>query len=158
MTKPTRAQRYFELLSITLAMGALFYFIFYYPQLPAELPVHFDLEGNADRYGSKILLGIVPVLNVLVVIGFQFLSKKPQYLNYPISKTAENSQQLELLGQQLLRTMGLLIALLLGYITFATTNNGLGRSQGLNPTTMVVLGLAIVVILLYYIRKMMRLK
>lgn len=30
--------------------------LIYYPQLPEELPIHFDATGTADRFGPKLSL------------------------------------------------------------------------------------------------------
>lgn len=156
--KTTNSQRYLELLALTLAFGSLFHFIYYFNQLPAEVPVHFGIDGTPDRFGNKIVLGIVPVLNVLLLLGLQLLIKKPQYFNYPVAVTEANKAQLEAIGQSMLRSLGLMVSLLLGYISFGAVNSGLGKTSGLNLTVMLVLLALLVFLLTYYYRKMLKAK
>lgn len=47
------------------------YLCFRYPQLPANLPLHFDAQGQPDRYGAPASLFILPLigLGALVING-----------------------------------------------------------------------------------------
>jgi hypothetical protein len=47
------------------------YLCFRYPQLPANLPLHFDAQGQPDRYGSPASLFVLPLigLGALVING-----------------------------------------------------------------------------------------
>lgn len=47
------------------------YLCFRYPQLPADLPLHFDAQGQVDRYGSPASLFVLPLigLGALVING-----------------------------------------------------------------------------------------
>lgn len=48
------------------------YLAFVWNSLPASIPMHFDLEGNADRYGSRYelltMIGILTAVNVAVYL------------------------------------------------------------------------------------------
>lgn len=42
------------------------YLMTIYPDLPQQIPVHFDWRGNPDAWGPKIVLWIIPFLGILV--------------------------------------------------------------------------------------------
>lgn len=43
------------------------------PSLPAKVPMHFDSQGNVNRYGTPIELLILPGISVLVAILLYFI-------------------------------------------------------------------------------------
>lgn len=55
--------------------------------LPDSVPMHFDLNGAADRYGSKAEMFIFPVMIVLLTIIYSVVSKKQ------IKNTDKNSDE-----------------------------------------------------------------
>lgn len=67
-------------------------FLQQYPAAPDQLPVHFNLEGQADRYGSKSGLVFLPIMSSLICIGFIFLARFPHLFNFPVQITDENAQ------------------------------------------------------------------
>lgn len=47
----------------------------FWNQLPEEVPVHWNLNGEVDRYGSKMELFILPVINVLIYFAILYLPR-----------------------------------------------------------------------------------
>ncbi|MDR0821245.1 MAG: DUF1648 domain-containing protein [Oscillospiraceae bacterium] len=45
------------------------------PNVPSEIPLHFDADGNADRFGGKYELLIVPIITILVQFYWGFMEK-----------------------------------------------------------------------------------
>lgn len=59
---------------ILLAFGCVGYF---YPQLPDAIPIHFDINGEADNTGSKLMMWIFPILlPLLTYFIIQWIRKK----------------------------------------------------------------------------------
>lgn len=56
-------------LSVVIAAVSLKY-------LPDSVPMHFDINGVADRYGSKAEMFVFPVMIVLLTIIYNVVSKK----------------------------------------------------------------------------------
>ncbi|MFI5202117.1 MAG: SdpI family protein [Candidatus Kapaibacterium sp.] len=46
-----------------------------WPSLPARVPMHFDSDGNVNRYGSPLELLILPGISVLVSIVLYFIPR-----------------------------------------------------------------------------------
>ncbi len=148
--KPSRWERYVELLSMVTAFASLFYLISQYASIPEEAPVHFGLSGKPDRYGHKSILFLLPSLNICLVIGLKILSGYPHLFNYPAKITPENAEKHYRSGLRVLRYLNLFIALLLGYISFAGINTALGRTEGLNPSIMGILVGGLFLMALYH--------
>lgn len=55
---------------ITLLFTIIMLFIF-----PDTIPVHFDIHGIADRWGSKYELLIMPLMSLLCLVMFECISK-----------------------------------------------------------------------------------
>lgn len=55
---------------ITLLFTIIMLFIF-----PDTIPVHFDINGIADRWGSKYELLIMPLMSLLCLVMFECISK-----------------------------------------------------------------------------------
>ena len=58
------------LAAITLLSTVLMLFIF-----PDTIPVHFDINGIADRWGSKYEMLVLPVMAIITMIMFEFISR-----------------------------------------------------------------------------------
>jgi Predicted integral membrane protein len=58
--------------------------ILLYPHLPQQVPIHWDIHGNVDNYGSKFFgTFFLPLLNVLMYVLFIILPKiDPKRANY----------------------------------------------------------------------------
>lgn len=90
--------------------------------LPEKIPIHFNLSGKADRWGSPINLLVIAVLSLLVegLLWFtdRFIEKlPPELLNIPGPRTQPNIDRQLLNFRQLSATMRVLVAgLFLGLI------------------------------------------
>ncbi len=144
----SRKARYLELLSITIAFGSLFYLIKDYASLPLQVPVHFNFAGTPDGMGHKVILLCVPILNVLIAVGFSFLTKYPHKFNYPFIITAKNAEAAYKEVLKMLRLLGVLVSLLLAYITLASISIAVGKNNALNPYIIGILLVAIILNLL----------
>lgn len=82
----------------------------YFQQLPDTIPVHFDGSGNADGYGGKGTIWVIPIIVALIAIGFSYLERIPHHFNYSITVTPDNAEKQYRIGIRLLQYMKLIIA------------------------------------------------
>ncbi len=61
-----------------------------YTSLPEQIPTHFNLNGNADDYGHKQSILLLPIIATILNIGMSVLSYYPHLYNYPTRITPEN--------------------------------------------------------------------
>lgn len=65
------------------------------PYLPEVVPIHFNIYGEPDGYGSRCLLLITPVTGFLLYALIKWSGKFREYFNYPVKITPENRQMQE---------------------------------------------------------------
>ncbi|MDO4225026.1 MAG: DUF1648 domain-containing protein [Bergeyella zoohelcum] len=96
--------------SISFLFLALIFFtaIKNYPQLPNKIPIHFNIEGKADRYSSKKWIFLLPILGLVLLA---FMTADLEY-NFPIKITKENFENQKLIADIVTSGIGLISMLL----------------------------------------------
>lgn len=87
----TPFERIADALSVALALISLLLAISKYPELPAQIPGHFNASGEVDGYSSRGTIFILPVLSLVMAVGFIILSRFPHRFNFPYQITEENA-------------------------------------------------------------------
>jgi uncharacterized membrane protein len=65
--------------------------LLHFTALPEVLPVHFDASGNPNGYGDKNLLFTIPIINLALLVGLEYLARMPHHHNYMVEITPENA-------------------------------------------------------------------
>ena len=86
-----------------------------YPQLPEQIPIHFDFSGTPDNYSGKLFIFVTPALSLLLTAMAELMPKadpkKESYEKFP-----KAYQMIHVLTNLLLLgTNMLIIAISLGY-------------------------------------------
>jgi len=102
---------------------------YYFNDLPAEIPRHFDIEGQPDAYGSRSSIWLVTAIAIGLYVALEFLAKKLEIFNYPVKITAVNAQRQYRLAQRLVWTINLIIALIFLYLQIAVIRIALGLAE-----------------------------
>ena len=77
---------------VLIALLFLWVYTFvHYKRLPENIPVHFNNSGNADSFGSKNSLWLLPVIVTMVVMLLRFISRHTHKFNRATTITNENS-------------------------------------------------------------------
>lgn len=73
------------LILLTFGIG-----LYYYPQLPEQMPIHWNINGEVDNYGDKLFATFLfPAINLLMFVFFLVLPKiDPRKENYQKFKGA----------------------------------------------------------------------
>jgi hypothetical protein len=87
--------------AISLACLAV-YLVATWTKLPAQIPVHFNVMGQPDLWGSRNT--IFPLLGVVAFLyaGLSVLQRFPHIYNYPFGLTPQNIYRQYQLARQLL--------------------------------------------------------
>jgi Protein of unknown function (DUF1648) len=64
-------------------------------RLPARVPMHFDVAGNPDGWGSPASLLFFPGIAVFIYLLFSVVTRFPSAFNYPVRVTPLNRARLE---------------------------------------------------------------
>ncbi|MCW3073395.1 MAG: hypothetical protein JWP69_464 [Flaviaesturariibacter sp.] len=110
-----------RLLNRLALAGLLFswgYTLFHYSNLPQIIPIHYNLSGEVDGYGNKMIIWLLPSILTLVFGGISWISRYPELFNYPQTITPENAGRHYRAGTRVLSWVNLVIVFLLFYITY----------------------------------------
>nr|WP_315025882.1 DUF1648 domain-containing protein [uncultured Chryseobacterium sp.] len=93
-----------------------------YNDLPQRIPVHFDLSGKPDRYGSKAYAFLMPILGIAMYVLFLFITRHPENSNFPVEITEQNKG-----AQFLIMKIGLRFLFSLIMLTFLNSQDYMFR-------------------------------
>ena len=85
------------ILGIIVSIGSL-------PFLPDSVPIHFNIAGEADGWGSKYFLLLLPIIGVVTTLAVEAIENKPHLHNYP---ARINESNVEAFYKLSIRTMNL---------------------------------------------------
>ncbi|MEQ8705063.1 MAG: DUF1648 domain-containing protein [Phaeodactylibacter sp.] len=122
-----------DLLSLSCIASMLATGLFYYGVLPDQIPVHFNASGQADDYGPKAMIFLLPIIAIAVSVLVWLIGREPQNYNFPIQITDHNREALT--GQARLFVSATILAThaLLAYIYWGILQAGFGHQNNLNP-------------------------
>ena len=112
--------RYFKILIWPIAIIPSVYLAFIWPSLPEKVAMHFDLKGNADRYGNKTELWIMVGILSLMSVGLYFLLSNIYKID-PKKYAAENKDRLQRMGF----AVAVFIAALTCFIIYSTSKESM---------------------------------
>jgi len=125
---------------------------YYWDKLPAVIPVHFGIDGLANGWADKSLLNVflIPIIQTLMLAGFAFLYRKPQYSNIPTTMwlmalpKKQRDNAFDMIRIMLTGTI-LFISVLFTYITYEMNVSAFDAKSGLSTWVMLtLLGLMII--------------
>ncbi|MEJ7625897.1 MAG: DUF1648 domain-containing protein [Ferruginibacter sp.] len=106
--------------------------IYVFVNLPEIIPVHFNAAGNANRYGNKITLLILPVIATIIYAGITKLNNYPHLFNYMIKITEKNAAFQYTVATRMLRYVKLAVLIiftlliLFTYLSVVKITKGIG--------------------------------
>ena len=107
----TKESTIFELVALVLLIALWTLAISMYRHAPESIPTHFDLEGNANNYGSRLTLLVIAGVGTLIGVLMMASAYAPkQMTNVPM--TINNMRQVNILSR-MLRIMGIVMILLM---------------------------------------------
>lgn len=134
-----------DITGVTVFSIAFIYLLFNLLQLPDVIPIHFGLNGVADRYASKWQLLLFPGLTFLMGLALQFLEKHPEWHNYP---THRNDKNIEIQYRQsvfMLSFIKNMIFILLAFLSWEAIHLAEGYKETLQFIIWILLATIILV-------------
>lgn len=121
----------FVTVGLALAFG-------YYSDLPDRIPTHFNASGEADKFGSKNTIFLLPVISLILVAGLIFLMRFPHKFNYLNKITPENAAFEYQRMRIMLRVINALTSLMFLVITWDILRAASGTARGLSALFWIV--------------------
>lgn len=119
----SRTDRIINIIGGTVVLLTWGVVILSYFHLPDVIPIHFNTKGEADRFGGKIMICLLPSINTLFYVGLTVLSKFPYIFSYRTKITPQNALKEYTHASQIIRYLNLMIVLVFAFITLATIHS-----------------------------------
>ena len=123
--------------------------IYFYPQLPDTVPIHFNLHGEADGFGNRQTMFLLPVIATLLFTILTALSSYPHTFNYPVKITEENALRQYTIAVRMMRFLKLGIVILFGIIEYGTIRTAMQQAEGLGKGFMFLVFALVLIPVLY---------
>ncbi len=114
--KLTSFDKVIELLAWIAVLGIWIITLSNYMALPKTIPIHYNLHGEADGFGNKANILLLPIIATLMFIGMTILNKYPHIFNYPGTITEQNALRKYTNATRLLRIVKLITVIIFGLI------------------------------------------
>jgi uncharacterized membrane protein len=131
IVKLTPADQVFEILGWIFISAIWIFTVINYASLPDTIPTHYNSEGQADGFGGKMTIWILPVLAIALFVALTQLNKFPHVFNYPTNITPDNAIVQYTHATRLIRYVKLIIVFIFGLITYRTIQTANGQAEGL---------------------------
>lgn len=109
---PTFTEIVVELATAVMLILAWIMAAKYYQELPNTIATHYNLSGQADGYGSKKLIFVMPGIATVIAIVLALLSQIPHHFNYLVTITEANAESQYRRGRMMLFVISLLLGVL----------------------------------------------
>ncbi|MEK4229863.1 DUF1648 domain-containing protein [Solibacillus sp. FSL H8-0538] len=143
----TTAEKIADIIGIGALLIAILYLIMSWSSLPLEVPAHYGIGGEVDRWGSKYELLLLPVIGCFLHLILNFAEKRPHTHNYPDRLNESNVEAFYTHSRKMLNYTKNICNILFAYITWRTVLIGLGQVEGLGmiPFTSILIALFVVI-------------
>lgn len=123
-----------DLLSLACIALMLATGLFYYSSLPDQMPIHFNAAGQADDFGPRAMVFLLPGIAVVTSVLVWLIGSNPKNYNFPVKVTEDNREALIRESRLLISAIVLVTNTLLAYIHWNILQIGLGNQTGLEAT------------------------
>lgn len=149
----TPPDRFLELMSWVLLSILWILTIVFYSRLPDIIPTHFDALGQADDFGSKQTILILPVIATVLFLGLTILNRYPHIFNFPVEINESNAFRQYTNATRMIRVLKMtttLIFIVIVVVILQTAQTGTAdRNVWLLPS---ILGLVIIPLIYFLVR------
>ena len=135
---------FLKLSSFFLLVFIWVYTMITYGKLPETVPIHFDLDGKADGFGSKNTNWFLAGISSAIFILMMYLSQNP---NAPVLNIPENLKKDPAISEFVVSILCVLTMFLFANINYESIQVSLGKVEGLSHITNYILGLMLLFII-----------
>lgn len=132
--------------------------LYFYNQLPDEIPMHFDINGKPDRYDEKGSLFLMPGIGVALFFFLNMINKYPHTFNYLTKITEDNARAQYTNATKMTRWINFVITIMFVVINTGIILIGLGKIKSYGMTPAIFFTLLIIASVGYYIVKSTKIK
>lgn len=112
--------------------------------LPDVMPIHFTLDGEIDRWGSRNILIIFPVIAIGTCVLIFLVKNAPHKYNYLVKITEENAAVQYRLARVLMRVVMVEILLVFLSVEWIVIRNGMDGGRSLHLVSPLVIATVVI--------------
>ena len=151
----TNTDKVIEFTGLTLLIGIWILAILSFSDLPESIPTHFNGAGEADGFGERTNIFVLPIIGTILFIGLTLLNKNPHIFNYPKTITNENALNQYSNAMRMIRVLKLIFVFVFGLILVRTLQNTNGNADGIGTWFLpLTIGLFVIPTLYFLIKSM----
>jgi len=148
---PLTSMDYLLITGTVIINAALWWYILdIYSSLNAEVPTHYNFNGQVDKTGAKSTIFLLPAISLATNILLYALSFFPHTFNYTVKITEQNAPNQYRLGMNLVRWTGFIISILFAAITYMTIQNAQGKMGGIGKWFIIIFMVITTVMMIVY--------
>ena len=103
--------------------------IYFFNELPDQIPKHFNAMGQPDFYGSRALLWLLPTIGIILYIGMSLMNRFSFAFNYPQKASHENAEKMYAIGKRTVRLLKVIIISSLAFLNYKMIEIGLKETK-----------------------------
>lgn len=143
-----------ELINIAILILLVIYTIMNYLELPETIATHFNAKGEADGFGNKSTIWLLPGIAIFIYAMMIIINRVPHLHNYMINITEENALKNYRLSTRIIRFTNLYCLILFALIAYEIIQSSKGNEFSILGIpflifTLVVPLIGIIFVLLY---------
>lgn len=127
--------------------------IYAHNTLPDIIPTHFNASGQVDGHGGKASLLALPAIALFTFLLLSFISRFPQYCNYPVEITEQNAEFQYRNLVRLLRMLKLIMIVIFGSLAVLIFSTAKGLISGMGIMLPLVTIILPFIPIIYYVIK-----
>ena len=113
---------------------------FYGPsRLPDRIPIHFNVTGQPDAYGSPHMLLVFPIIVIAIYLLMSLVSRFPASFGFPVRVTPFNRRRLEELALRMIAWLKTEVVVVLTWIESEAINAARRPDHHVSPLPMPLL-------------------
>jgi len=152
----TSIDKMLELTCFLMVLGFWIHLILNYPGLPETIPTHFNAAGEADGFGKKSSIFMLPIIASILYALMTVLNFFPHIYNFPTKITPENAFRQYTNATQMIRVVKLGLLLLFFSIEIKTVKTAIGKAEGLGDWFLPLTFLLLVFPLIFFTTRMFK--
>ncbi|WP_199246438.1 DUF1648 domain-containing protein [[Phormidium] sp. ETS-05] len=144
-----------EIIAVIAIVANVLLVIRYWSELPATVPMHFNIKGEADLFGPKVTIWIGTAIAIACYILMTFIAKSPDNWNYPVPLNPANADIQYKIGMDMLIWMKAEMMVMLAFIEWQVIRVAVGKAETVNVIGVFAILAVLIATSVYYLLQAM---
>ncbi|CAN5699950.1 hypothetical protein BH10CYA1_BH10CYA1_05300 [soil metagenome] len=138
------------LMTLVVIGGTLGVVYYYWPSLPEQITIHFDIYGTPDRRGPKSTLLFLSAMSGLNCLLLLVLARFPHTFNYLKPVTEKNAPRQYSLARKFIFVINLEVTGIMFFAIWSCIQVSVGAAQSIDLSSLISLLIALTVSVAIY--------